>query len=130
MHDLRTLDRTAIASAFARAAAAGDRDELRALLAADVELRALTPSRSWALDSADDAIDTIVGLWFGGDRHVKEIEQLEADMIGDMVRVGYRFRATTSAGSAVVEQQAFLAITGGKIGAVRLVCSGYHLVPD
>jgi ketosteroid isomerase-like protein len=130
VNDLDVLEPTAMATAFGQAVAAGDRGALRALLAPDVEFRGLTPSRSWELGSAEEAIETMVGLWFGGERHIDAVEELVTEEIGAVVRVGYRFRASTPDGPAVVEQQAYLEITAGMIGAVRLVCSGYHPVPS
>jgi hypothetical protein len=126
VHELRVTQQTDVAIGFALAVAGGDRDALRAMLDPHVELRALTPSRAWSLDDADEVVDTMVGLWFGGDRHVEEVESVVADVIGDVVRVGYRFRATTPDGAAVVEQQAYLGVDGGTIRSIRLVCAGYH----
>jgi hypothetical protein len=126
MHDLRVIDPTVLGSAFARAVGACDGDALRALLAPDVRFRAVTPSRSWDFDDAAGAVDTMVGRWFGGDRRVEEVESVVTGMVGDVVRVGYRFRATTPEGQAVVEQQAYLEVGDGKIRGVRLICSGYR----
>ena len=126
MHDLRVSDPTAIGSAFARAVGAGDRRALLSLLAPDLRFRAVTPSRSWDHDEAAEAVDTMVGRWFGGERHVEEVESVVTDTVGDVVRVGYRFRATSPDGEAVVEQQAYLEVSEGTIRAVRLICSGYR----
>jgi len=75
-----------------------------------------------------DAVDTMLGTWFGGERHIDSVESVETDTIGDIVRVGYRLRAITPTGPAVVEQQAYLALVDNTITAVRIVCSGYHPV--
>lgn len=46
----------------------------------------------------------MLGAWFGGERHIDLVQSVETDTIGDIVRVGYRFRAMTPAGPAIVEQ--------------------------
>ena len=126
MHDLLVTDQTAVGRAFARAVGTGDGDGLRAVLAPDVSFRAVTPSRSWDFDEAGEAIDTMLGRWFGGDKHVEEVESVVSEMVGDVVRVGDRVRAETPDGQALVEQQAYLDVDEGRIRGVRLVCSGYR----
>ena len=128
MTDLRTTDRTTIAAAFARALVAGDRDGLRSLLADDVRLDAITPSRTWEADDADGVIDTVLGRWFGGGNRITGLLSSSVDLVGDVVRVGYRFRAEQAEGPAVVEQQAYLETDGEVIRRLRVVCSGYHQV--
>lgn len=128
MNDSLATDMTTIAAGFALAIAAGDRGSLLGMLASDVEFRALTPARAWEIDSADEAVDTMLGTWFGGERHIDSVESVETDTIADIVRVGYRFRATTPAGPALVEQQAYLAFADDTVTAVRIVCSGYRPV--
>lgn len=119
---------TAIAADFAHAVAAGDRGLLLRMLAPDVELRALTPSRAWAVDSAQEAVDILLGTWFGGGRRIDAVASVETDVVADVVRVGYRFNATTSSGPAVIEQQAYVAVVDGAITALRIICTGYRPV--
>jgi hypothetical protein len=128
MTDSLTTGDTAVAAGFALAIAAGDRPALLGMLAADVEFRALTPARVWELDSSTEAVDTMLGTWFGGERHIDSVDVVETDAIADVVRLRYRFRATTPAGPALVEQQAYLAVADGTITAARIVCSGYRAV--
>lgn len=130
MNDTLTTDATSVAAAFARAIAAGDRAALLGLLAPDVAFRAVTPARFWEIDAADAAVETLLTTWFGGDRHIDAIESIDTDTVADLARVGYRFRATTPAGPAVVEQQAYLGVKEGVITSVRIVCSGYRPVTD
>jgi hypothetical protein len=126
MHDLRVSDPTAIGNEFARAVGAGERDALHALFAPDVRFRAVTPSRTWECDDADAAVDTMLGRWFGGDNHIVDVESVVTEAVGDVVRVGYRFRASTPSGAAVVEQQAYFEVGHGVITAARIACSGYR----
>lgn len=130
MNDSLATDITTIAADLAKALAAGDRSWLTSMLASNVEFRALTPTRAWEIDSAEDAVETMLGTWFGGNRHIDSVQSVETDTVGDIVRVRYRFGATTPAGRAVVEQQAYLTVADNTITAVRIVCSGYHLVTD
>jgi hypothetical protein len=126
VHDLRVNDPTAIGMAFAHAVGAGDAPKLRELFSPDIRLRAVTPSRSWELDGPDEAIDTVIGRWFGGANRVEEIASVSTELVGDVVRVGYRFRASSPSGAAVVEQQAYFEIGDGVITAARIACSGYR----
>lgn len=126
MHHVLASDSTGVAVDFVRAIASGDRDALLRLLAPDVELRALTPGRAWEIDAAEEAVETILGKWFGGERRIDSLDSVESELIGDLVRVHYRFHATTPGGSSVVEQQAYLTVANGAITALRLVCSGYR----
>jgi hypothetical protein len=49
---------------------------------------------------------------------------VETDTVADRERVGYRYRLRTPDGQFLVEQQAFLGEREGRIGWLRLVCSG------
>jgi hypothetical protein len=129
MDDPAVTHRSTVAEGFVRAVAAGDRDAVRAMLEPAVDFRGITPNRSWLHESAEDVIATMCGQWFGGERRIDEIASLVTDDAGDVVRVGYRFHATTPSGPAFVEQQAYLDVTGDTIRAVRLVCSGYQPRP-
>ena len=46
--------------------------------------------------------------------------------VGDRDRVGYRFRVQRPDGSYVVEQQAYLSEREGRIGWMRVLCSGFR----
>ena len=116
--------------AFARAVAAGDRESLSKLLAPELAFRALTPSRFWESESAGEVVETMLATWFGGERHIDAVEHIECDRVGDLERVGYRFRATTPDGATTVEQQAYLAVDGGRITSLRILCSGFRPAPQ
>jgi hypothetical protein len=116
---------TPICERFATAIAAGDRDALVALLAPDVRLRAVTPSRLWEADSAAAAADVILGTWFTPDRNI-EVDRIDSDTVGGCERVGYRFRATLPEGPRIVEQQAYLDVDGDAITALRIACTGFR----
>jgi hypothetical protein len=48
--------------------------------------------------------------------------------VGDRERVGYRFRVRNPDGLFVVEQQAYLSGSDGRIEWMRVVCSGFRPV--
>lgn len=119
---------TSVAAGFPHAIAAGDRGRLLQMLAPRVEFRALTPSRAWEIDSAETAVDTLLGTWFGGQRRIDSVESVEIDVVADLIRVGYRFKATTQTGPALVEQQAYMSVVDGTITALRILCTGFRPV--
>jgi hypothetical protein len=54
----------------------------------------------------------------------------ERDAIADCERVGYRFNVRNSDGRFLVEQQAYLSERDGRIGWMRVLCSGYRPSTD
>lgn len=112
---------------FVRAVAAKDRDELRQVLASDVDFKGLTPRRFWEGANADDVIEVLLGSWFEPEDVVEEVDAVEqGDDVEDVKRVGYRFRLVTPSGPHVVEQQAYYRDNGGQIGYLRVMCSGFQ----
>jgi hypothetical protein len=111
---------------MARAIGAGDREALLELLAPDLDFRAMTPLRFWESRSAEEVADIVLGTWFGGDRHLDALEQLDTDVMADRERVGYRFRATTPEGVTLVEQQAYVGVDAGRVSWLRIMCTGFR----
>lgn len=116
---------TSAGEAFATAVGTGDRDALLRMLAPDVRFRAVTPSRLWEADSAAATAEVVLGTWFTPERRIS-VDRIDSDMIGACQRVGYRFRAVTREGPAIVEQQAYLDVEGDTITAVRIACTGFQ----
>jgi hypothetical protein len=116
---------------FATMLARKDRDGLVALLADSVDFRAMTPRRVWEGDSATTVIDDVVlGSWFEASDHIESLESVETHDVADCSRVGYRLLVRNDDGLHLVEQQAFLAETEGRIGWLRILCSGYRPLPS
>jgi hypothetical protein len=114
---------TSLGAAFAQAVTAKDYARIAELLHPEVEFRALTPNRLW--EAGDPAsVEEILKRWIEPDEHVEELISVETDTIADRERVGYRYRLGTPDGNFLVEQQAFLGEREGRIGWLRLVCSG------
>ncbi|WP_436497932.1 hypothetical protein [Actinokineospora sp. HUAS TT18] len=112
---------------FARAIAARDTDAVAALLADDVDFKALTPRRFWEGNSPAEVLDTVFGHWFGESDHIDALAGVESgETVGDTSRVAYRFHITNPDGTHVVEQQVYYREADDKLAYLRVVCSGYR----
>jgi hypothetical protein len=117
-----------LGTAFAQALAAKDFDRIAELLHPEIDFRGLTPRRGWEAQRAEDLIDGVLRRWFDDTDDVEELVALEHDGFLDRERVGYRFRVRNPEGEFLVEQQAYLSERDGRIGWMRVVCSGYRPV--
>jgi len=57
---------------------------------------------------------------------VERVVSTETDAFADRERVGYRFEGQNPDGPFVVEQQAYYEQRDGRIGWMRVVCSGFR----
>lgn len=127
MNNSLTADTTStLGHRLVEAIASADRETLLELFAPQLQFRALTPARLFEFDTAEEAVDTMLGKWFGGERRIDGVEAIDCQEFADVIRVGYRFRATTPDGPALVEQQAYLSAEANAIKSIRIVCSGYR----
>ncbi|MGZ4674114.1 MAG: hypothetical protein ACXVH5_09590 [Ilumatobacteraceae bacterium] len=111
---------------FARALADKDAAGLKGLLRSDVDFRAMTPGRFWEATDIDVIVDdTMLGTWFEPQRKITEVLAIESDSLGEMDRVGYRFKVERPEGAFVIEQQAYYETDGEKISWLRIMCSGF-----
>lgn len=117
-----------LGGAFADALAAKDFDRIRDLLHPEIEFRGLTPRRNWEASDPDTVIGAVLRTWFEGSDEIEELEKLETDAFADRERVGYRFRVRNPEGLFRVEQQVYLSERDGRIGWMRVVCSGFRPV--
>lgn len=112
---------------FAAAIAAKDRTALLALLDDGVEFRALTPGRNWSADDSVTAADAIVfGSWFTATNHIEALESVDTGEVNDRHRVAYRLRITVDEQPYLCEQQAYYEVRDGRIGWLRILCSGFR----
>ena len=118
-----------LGEAFARAVAAKDWARLGELLQPDVDFRGMTPGRTWEDPGAEGVLDAL-GQWFDDSDEITELLALDLDSFADRERVGYRFHVRNPDGDHVVEQQAYLSERGGRIGWLRIMCSGYRPASD
>jgi hypothetical protein len=117
---------TTLGADFARALAAKDAGRLRELVHPDIDFRGLTPSRSWEASDADAVLSVMFDSWFEDADEIVGVERVETDTVADRERVGYRFSVRNPDGDFVVEQQAYLSERDGRIGWMRVVCSGFR----
>jgi hypothetical protein len=111
---------------FARALGSKDADGLKAVLRADVDFRAMTPSKFWEAHDRDEVVDRIMlGTWFDAGDDIVDVVSVETSTVGPKRRVAYRFKVTNADGDHVVEQQAYLEPDGDVIGSLRIMCAGY-----
>ena len=114
---------------FARALAAKDFSQIRDLMHPEIDFRGLTPSRDWEASDADAVISGVLRKWFEDSDEIEALERLECDAFADRERVGYRFSVRNPKGRFLVEQQAYLSACDGRIGWMRVVCSGFRPAP-
>ena len=117
-----------LGTAFAEAFAAKDYARLRELAHPEIDFRGLTPNRFWEARDPDAVITEILQQWLEDSDEVEALEHVETGTVGDRERVGYRLRVTNPDGRFLVEQQAYLAERDGRIGWMRVVCSGFRPV--
>ncbi len=118
-----------LATTFARAVAAKDLNQVRALLHPQIDFRGMTPGRVWEADGPDDVL-VAIGTWFDDRDVVEGIESIETDSFADRERVGYRLRVRNDDGLHLVEQQVYLSPREGRIGWLRIMCAGYRPVTE
>jgi len=112
---------------FAVAVAKKDHEVLRELLHPDLDFRAMTPNRIWEATKPDEVVDAL-NTWFDDSDEIAALEEVQTDAFADRERVGYRLRVNNPDGAHLVEQQAYLSVTDGRIGWLRIMCSGYRPV--
>ncbi|HEX3736757.1 MAG TPA: hypothetical protein VHV53_04375 [Solirubrobacterales bacterium] len=117
-----------LGASFATALAAKDFDRIRKLLHPEIDFRGLTPRRAWEASDPDALIDGALRQWFDDSDEIEELEKVETDAFADRERVGYRFRVRNPEGLFRVEQQVYIGERDGRIGWMRVVCSGYRPV--
>lgn len=111
---------------FARALAAKDFDRIVGLVHPEVDFRALTPRRTWEATDPAAVVSGVLRRWFEDDDEIEALERLESDAFADRERVGYRFAINNPDGRFLVEQQAYLSEREGRIGWMRVICSGFR----
>jgi hypothetical protein len=111
---------------FARCLAAKDSASIRDLLHTEIDLRGLTPNRSWEAVGPDAVLALLLRDWFEDSDEIEAIDHLETDAFSDCERVGYRFRVNRPGGRSLVEQQVYLTARDGRIDWMRIVCSGFR----
>jgi SnoaL-like domain len=120
------ITQSALGTAFAEALAKKDFDSVAALIHPEISFRGLTPGKNWEAHSPEELVDNVLTQWFEPSDEIDELVSVDSGMIADRERVGYRFRGHNPDGPFVVEQQAYLEERDGKIGWMRVLCSGFR----
>jgi hypothetical protein len=115
--------------AFAEALAAKDAEALSGLLTKDVDFKGLTPRRFWEGGSPADVLEVLFGNWFEPKDEIKSLMSCESGAVGSRESVTYRLHITDPDGQYEVEQRAYFDVVDGRIGYLRILCSGYVPVP-
>jgi hypothetical protein len=119
---------TTLGSQFATALAAKDFDHVRALLHAEIDFRGMTPRKIWEAEGPDEVITEILQHWFDPGDDILSLDAMDTGQVGARERVGYRFSVRTDGELFTVEQQAYLEERDGRIGWMRVLCSGFQPV--
>jgi hypothetical protein len=120
--DVRT-----IGHAFVDALRNKDADAMLSLFTDEVDFRALTPGRLWEPQTPAEVVhEVVLGAWFEPSDAIEVVEAVDTGLVADRGRVSYRLQVANADGRFVVEQQAYLGLTAGKISWMRLLCSGYR----
>jgi hypothetical protein len=116
----------ALGADFARALAAKDARAMLDLMHPEIDFRGMTPNRIWEASDPDTVMSVLLRNWFEETDEIEALDRLETDDFADRQRVGYRFTVSNPDGRFVVEQQAYLSARDGRIGWMRVVCSGFR----
>ena len=117
---------TTLGSDFAQAFADKDADRIRQLVHPEIDFRGLTPSRNWEAGDADELVSILFENWLEDSDEVESLENVDSDSFADRERVGYRLAVRNPDGRHLVEQQAYIEERDGRIGWMRVVCSGFR----
>jgi ketosteroid isomerase-like protein len=120
------LEQATLGVDFARAIAEKDFDRILDLLHPEIDFRGMTPRRLWEASDAETVVSQILPMWFEDSDEIESLDKVETEPVADCERVGYRFSVRNPDGRFVVEQQAYLTVRDGRIGWMRVLCSGYR----
>jgi len=111
---------------FADALAAKDHEAIAAVLHPEIDFRGLTPNRTWEATDVGGVVDILLAHWFEPADVFDELVLVESDAFADREQLRFRLRGHNPDGPFVVEQQAYLSERDGRIGWMRVVCSGFR----
>ena len=111
---------------FARRLAAKDRSGLLEVLAPDIDFRGMTPGRFWEASTPEGVLEVVFGSWFADSDHIEQLVSVDSDRVVDRGHVRYRVLVRNDAGPHLVEQHAYFDESDGRIGWLRVMCSGYR----
>jgi hypothetical protein len=114
---------------FAEAFAGRDAGGLAEVLHPDVDFRGLTPSRAWEAQGSAATGEILLGSWIEASDEVDELVAVEDREFMDRESVRYHIRGHNEDGPFDVEQQVYFTERDGRIGWMRVLCSGFRPGP-
>jgi TusA-related sulfurtransferase len=120
-------DETAVATMIA-ALAGKDRPALEGVFGENATLRALLPRRV-AEATGPGAIADVMLDWFDDAPEIVTVHT-GVEAVGDVLHGWFRFDLGGMDVPRVVEQHAYCTVSGGRIEALRLICSGFRPAAD
>jgi hypothetical protein len=111
---------------FAEALARRDADGLADVLHPEVDFRGLTPNRAWEAQDATATVEILLGSWIEDTDEIEELVTVDEDAFMDRESVRYELRGRNEDGAFGVEQHAYLTERDGRIGWMRVLCSGFR----
>ena len=116
---------TSLGGEFVEAVAAKDSSRLAAVLHPEIDFRGLTPNRFWEAHAPAEVLEVVLTNWFEPKDQLEEIVTSETEVFADRERLRYALRGHNEDGPFIVEQQAYIKERDGRIGWMRVVCSGF-----
>lgn len=110
---------------FAQAFAAKDTEGLRAVLAPELDFRAMTPGRFWEATTADEVLEVLLHNWVEPSDEVLALEDVAVGSVSTRPHVTYRMRLRTADGEFLMEQRAYYETEADRIRWMRVMCSGF-----
>lgn len=121
---MATTQQQGVAGAFVEAIVGRDLERARGLLTADVDFRAMTPKRIWDADGPGE-VEGVLRAWLADpDEEIDRVDATVPETVEDTQRVGWRVYGRGPDGPFVFEQQAYLRERDGRIGWLRIMCTG------
>ncbi len=111
---------------FAEALSRKDFEQLATLMHPEIDFRGLTPGCNWEASGPRAVVDQILRNWFEPSDELERLVTVEDDSFADRQRVAYRLEGRDTDGPFVVEQQAYYTERDGRIGWMRVLCSGFR----
>jgi hypothetical protein len=112
--------------AFVDALAHKDFGELTNILHPEIDFRGLTPGRAWEASGSRALVEDVLRNWFEESDELERLVASESDSFADRRRVSYRLEGRNPDGPFVVEQQVYYTERDGRIGWMRVLCSGFR----
>jgi len=117
-------DAALLGGEFAAALAEKDFPRAAALLHPEVDFAALTPRRAWDAHDPEAVVADVLRVWFDDACELDELVAVKHETFHDREHVAYQLRGRDQDGPFLMEQQAYLAARDGRIGWMRVLCSG------